>query len=146
MIAIRNPLLLGLTPSEPTTIFAVIGKLMKANTVKSLLLAAGFCVSASSHAADGAQDGSSLLGMCGGADKVPALSVMCLSYTTGFIEAANHYAVAAGKPPLFCLHEGDKARIPMLVSYWMKAHPGQMKMPAGQVLHQVFSMSFGCRK
>jgi hypothetical protein len=85
-------------------------------------------------------DGSVVLRMCKGADKVKALSVMCHSYLNGYVDAARHY----GKPG-FCLEDGDKEKAPAAVVEWIEAHPEAQSQPAGTVLHKALSEKFSCK-
>lgn len=87
-------------------------------------------------------DGSVILRMCKGADKVRALSVMCHSYLNGYLDAAQHYG--KGKAA-FCLAEGDKERLPAALVDWIGAHPESAKQPAGQVLEQALKARFPCK-
>ncbi len=88
-------------------------------------------------------DGSVVLRMCKGADKVKALSVMCHSYLSGFMDGAHHYG-KDGKVS-FCLGEGDKEKIPGVIVDWIGAHPESQTQPAGAVLHKALSEQFPCK-
>lgn len=85
-------------------------------------------------------DGSVVLRMCRGADKVKALSVMCHSYLNGFIDGAHHY----GKVP-FCLEAGDKEKAPGALVAWITAHPESQTQPAGAVLQKALGEHFPCK-
>lgn len=87
-------------------------------------------------------DGSVILRMCKGADKVKALSVMCHSYLNGYIDAAHHFG--KGKPT-FCLNAGDKEKVPAALVAWIDANPDALKQPAGAVLHKALAASFSCK-
>lgn len=88
-------------------------------------------------------DGSVVLRMCKGADKVRALSVMCHSYLNGYIDAARYYG-KAGKTG-FCLEEGDKEKVPNALVDWIGAHPESQSQPAGAVLQQALTERFPCK-
>lgn len=75
-------------------------------------------------------DGTALLRMCQGADKVRALSVMCHNYLNGYLDAAHHFSARPG----FCMGDGDKEALPNGLVDWLKNHADKQKMPAGQVL------------
>lgn len=75
-------------------------------------------------------DGTTLLRMCQGADKVRALSVMCHNYLNGYLDAAHHFSPRPG----FCMADGDKEGLPNGLVDWLKNHADKQKMPAGQVL------------
>lgn len=75
-------------------------------------------------------DGTALLRMCQGADKVRALSVMCHNYLNGYLDAAHHFSPRPG----FCMADGDKESLPNGLVDWLKNHADKQKMPAGQVL------------
>lgn len=87
-------------------------------------------------------DGSVLLRMCKGADKVKALSVMCHSYLNGYIDAAHYFS--KGKAT-FCLEKGEKERLPSAVVEWIGAHQDSLAQPAGAVLQKALSDRFPCR-
>ncbi len=91
------------------------------------------------------QDGTSLLGMCNGADKARSLAVMCHSYTNGYLEAANYYAMKHHGKPLFCVDEKRKKMIPLLIASRIKADPELKKQPATVILHTLFSQNFACK-
>lgn len=91
------------------------------------------------------QDGTSLLGMCNGADKVRSLAVMCHSYTNGYIEAANYYTVKQHGKPVFCVDEKRKKMIPLLIASRIKADPELKHQPATAILHTVLSQNFACK-
>lgn len=96
------------------------------------------------HARAGAisgNDGSVILRMCKGAEKVKALSVMCHSYLNGYIDAAHHYGKAS-----FCLEAGDKEKAPGALVAWIDAHPDALKRPAGAVLQQALNERFPCKR
>jgi len=87
-------------------------------------------------------DGSVILRMCKGADKVKALSVMCHSYLNGYIDGARHFS--KGKVT-FCLQSGDKEKAPSALVEWIDAHPEVLKQPAGSVLEKALSERFPCK-
>ncbi len=87
-------------------------------------------------------DGSVILRMCKGADKVKALSVMCHSYLNGYIDGAHHFG--KGKVA-FCLGSGDKEKVPSALVAWIGANPDALKQPAGAVLQQILTESFPCQ-
>ena len=89
-----------------------------------------------------ANDGSVILRMCKGADKVKALSVMCHSYLNGYIDAAHHFS--KGKVA-FCLEGGDKEKAPSALVEWIDAHPEALKQPAGTVLQKALNERFPCK-
>jgi hypothetical protein len=91
-------------------------------------------------AAPQGNDGSVVLRMCKGADKVKALSVMCHSYLNGYMDAARHYGKAG-----FCLGEGDKEKAPAALVAWITAHPDSQSQPAGSVLHKALAEHFPCK-
>lgn len=88
-------------------------------------------------------DGSVVLRMCRGADKVKALSVMCHSYLNGFIDGAHFYS-RDGKVS-FCLGEGDKEKAPGALVDWIAAHPEAQTQPAGAVLQKALTERFPCK-
>lgn len=90
-----------------------------------------------------ANDGSVVLRMCKGADKVRSLSVMCHSYLNGYLDGARHYA-KDGKLS-FCLGEGDKEKAPAALVDWITAHPETQTQPAGAVLHKALTETFPCK-
>jgi hypothetical protein len=87
-------------------------------------------------------DGSVILRMCRGADKVKALSVMCHSYLNGYIDGAHHFG--KGKVA-FCLESGDKEQVPSALVAWIGANQAALKQPAGAVLQQALTASFPCK-
>jgi hypothetical protein len=87
-------------------------------------------------------DGSVVLRMCKGADKVKGLSVMCHSYLNGYIDAAHHFA--KGKP-MFCLAPGDKEKAPAALVAWIGANPDTLTLPAGALLQKALTASFPCK-
>jgi len=87
-------------------------------------------------------DGSVVLRMCNGADKVKALSVMCHSYLNGYIDAAHHFG--KGKAT-FCLAAGDKEKAPAALVAWIGANQDSMTQPAGAVLQKALTASFPCK-
>lgn len=87
-------------------------------------------------------DGSVLLRMCKGADKVRALSVMCHSYLNGYLDAA-HFFGKVGKTG-FCLGAGDKEKVPNALVEWIGAHPESQSQPAGAVLQKALGERFPC--
>lgn len=106
------------------------------------LVASGLLFLAQGVSASGS-DGSVVLRMCRGADKVKALSVMCHSYLNGFIDGAHFYA-KDGKAP-FCLGEGDKEKAPGALVAWISAHPESQSQPAGAVMQKALSEHFPCK-
>ncbi len=86
-------------------------------------------------------DGTALLRMCQGADKVRALSVMCHNYLNGYLDAAHHFSSRPG----FCLVEGDKEKLPIGMVDWLKSHGEQQKMPAGEVLDLILRDLYPCK-
>lgn len=88
-------------------------------------------------------DGGVILGMCRGADKVKALSVMCHSYLNGFLDGARHYG-KDGKTS-FCLEGRDKERAPAVLVNWITAHPESRGQPAGMVLQAALTEHFPCK-
>lgn len=89
-----------------------------------------------------ANDGSVILRMCKGADKVKALSMMCHSYLNGYIDAAHHYG--RGKAA-FCLEAGDKEKVPGKLVAWIDSHHEAMTQPAGAVLQNALTELFPCK-
>ncbi len=89
-----------------------------------------------------ANDGSVILRMCKGAEKVRALSVMCHSYLNGYIDAAHYFG--KGKTH-FCLEAGDKEQLPGVLVAWLDTHPASLSQPAGAVLQTVLSARFACK-
>jgi hypothetical protein len=87
-------------------------------------------------------DGSVILRMCKGADKVRALSVMCHSYLNGYIDASQHFG--KGKAA-FCLAEGDKEKAPEALVTWISAHPDVQSQPAGAVVQKALAEHFPCK-
>lgn len=87
------------------------------------------------------QDGSALQRMCQGADKVKALSVMCHSYLNGYLDTALVYE--KGRLP-YCIHDGDKERMPGEIVDWLRAHPEAMKEAAPVALKKALSERFPC--
>ncbi len=83
--------------------------------------------------------------MCNGADKVRSLTVMCHSYTNGYVEAANHYAMKQHGKLMFCVDEKRKKMIPLLITSHIKADPKLKKQPATAILHTLFSQNFACK-
>ncbi|NWG87440.1 MAG: hypothetical protein HXY26_08040 [Hydrogenophilaceae bacterium] len=111
------------------------------------LLGIGLLAGSAAVAAETGQNGASLLQMCSGADKVRVLSVMCHSYSNGFIEATRFHAANGAKVgKAFCLSQADHARLPAEVVNWLQVHPEQAKEPAAAVLHQVLVARFPCKK
>lgn len=111
----------------------------------ALFLRLAFCVPGLALAAEpGEKNGAALLAMCKGADQVRALSVMCHSYTNGFIDATMHHAKRTRSPPAFCLGTQDRARLPGVLVDWLAAHPEGHKQLAAQVLHQALVANFPC--
>jgi hypothetical protein len=89
-----------------------------------------------------ANDGSVILRMCKGADKVKALSVMCHSYLNGYIDGAHHFS--KGKVA-FCLENGDKEKVPGALVEWIGGNQDALKQSAGMVLQQALTASFPCK-
>jgi hypothetical protein len=87
-------------------------------------------------------DGSVVLRMCKGADKVRALSVMCHSYLNGYIDASQHFG--KGKTA-FCLEAGDKEKAPDTLVTWLTAHPDAQSQPAGAVVQKALAERFPCK-
>lgn len=87
-------------------------------------------------------DGSVILRMCKGADKVRALSVMCHSYLNGYIDASQHFG--RGKAA-FCLGEGDKEKAPDALVTWLSAHPDAQSQPAGAAVQKALAERFPCQ-
>jgi hypothetical protein len=109
------------------------------------MLLAGACLlgSAQVQATDfKGNDGSVLLRMCKGADKVKALSFMCHSYLNGYIDAAYYYDK---NKLVFCLKEGDKEKVPGVLVTWLDAHPEALTQPSGAVLQKVLTAHFPCK-
>jgi hypothetical protein len=94
----------------------------------------------SAPAGASSSDGSVILRMCRGADKVKALSVMCHSYLNGFMDGAHHYGKVS-----FCLGEGDKEKAPGALVDWITAHPEAQTQPAGDVVHKALTERFPCK-
>ena len=88
-------------------------------------------------------DGSVILRMCKGADKVKALSVMCHSYLNGFMDGARSYS-KDGKVS-FCLEEGDKEKAPGALVDWITAHAEAQTQPAGTELQKALTEHFPCK-
>ncbi len=88
-----------------------------------------------------ANDGSVLLRMCKGAEKVKALSVMCHSYLNGYIDAAHFYSK---DKVTFCLAGSDKEKAPGALVDWIGKHPDMLKQPAGAVLQKALTAHFPC--
>lgn len=95
------------------------------------------------HTYASGNDGSVVLRMCRGADKVKALSVMCHSYLNGFIDGAHYYG-KDGKAS-FCLGDGDKEKAPGALVAWITAHPESQAQQAGAVLQMALSEHFPCK-
>ena len=143
----HNPLVLGSTPrgatieNPPQTHHAPA----QPKWFKPGLLALGLSLFPAITLAEGTQTGASLMGMCNGGDKVRSLAVMCHSYTNGYIDAANYYAVKQHGKPLFCIDEKRKKRVPLLITSRIKAQPALTKEPATAILHTLFSQNFACK-
>lgn len=88
-------------------------------------------------------DGSVVLRMCRGADKVKALSVMCHSYLNGFMDGAHFYS--KGGKVGFCLADGDKEKVPAALVAWISDHPETQSQPAGAVLQKALTEKFPCK-
>ncbi len=138
----HHPLVLGSTPRGVTTHHAPA----QAQRPKSHILAfAALALFPVLAMAEGTQDGTTLMGMCNGADKVRSLAVMCHSYTNGYIDAANFYATKHQGKPLFCVDEKRKKMIPLLIASRIKADPALKNQPAAAILHTIFSQNFACK-
>jgi hypothetical protein len=87
-------------------------------------------------------DGSVILRMCKGADKVKTLSVMCHSYLNGYIDAAHHYGKTRAA---FCLDASDKKSAPGVLVEWLDAHPESHTQPAADVLQKVLTEKYPCK-
>jgi hypothetical protein len=87
-------------------------------------------------------DGNVILRMCQSADKVKMLSVMCLSYLNGYIDAAHHYG--KGKAA-FCLETDDKQKAPGVLVAWIHAHPESLSQPAAEVMQHALTEQFPCK-
>lgn len=111
-------------------------------TILLALCALAILPSALAGASPG-NDGSIILRMCRGADKVKALSVMCHSYLNGFMDGARYYA-KDGKLP-FCLEDGDKEKASGALVDWIAAHPESQAQPAGAVLQKALAEHFPCK-
>lgn len=92
-------------------------------------------------AAPAGRTGSVIQRMCGSADKVKTLAVMCNSYLDGYLDAARHH----GRGQEFCVGDGDRPRVPAVLSEWIDAHPESLAQPAGEVLHRALIERFPCR-
>lgn len=91
-------------------------------------------------------DGTAILRMCQGADKVKSLSVMCHSYLNGYLDTtAWHDREAKGKRAPFCLGAGDKEKLPGKLVLWLRAHPAEHAKPAPEILGKVLRDLFPCR-
>lgn len=90
-------------------------------------------------------NGAALLNMCSETAKVRTLAVMCHSYTNGYIDAANFYAIKKNGKPLFCLPANSKKHIPMLITSRISAIPSLKSQPATDILHKIFSQNFACK-
>jgi hypothetical protein len=88
------------------------------------------------------KDGSVILRMCKSADTVKMLSVMCLSYLDGYIDAAHHYG--KGKAA-FCLDARDRNVAPRALVEWIDAHPESLTQPAAEVMQQALAERFPCK-
>ncbi len=88
------------------------------------------------------QDGSGLLRMCQGAEKVRALGVMCHSYLNGYLDTV---AVYEKKAMPFCIAAKDKERLPTALVDWIRRHPAQEKVPAPQVLGKALAELHPCK-
>lgn len=86
-------------------------------------------------------DGTALLRMCQGADKVRALSVMCHNYLNGYLDAAHHF----NSQPGFCLGDGDKEKLPTGLVFWLAGHADKQKLPAGQVVELALKNLHPCK-
>jgi hypothetical protein len=87
------------------------------------------------------QDGLALQRMCQGADKVKALSVMCHSYLSGYLDTAATYEKGKAQ---FCVAEGDKGRMPGEIVSWLRLHPEAAKEPAPALLKKIMTERFPC--
>jgi hypothetical protein len=107
-----------------------------------LAIGAGLLLVLPAHAAaPRGNDGSVILRMCKGADKVKTLSVMCHSYLDGYLDAAHHYG--KGKAA-FCLGDGGRQKVPGALVEWIDAHPESLTQPAGEVLQKALAQRFPC--
>jgi len=111
-------------------------------TVVLSLWAALSCSGNAQAATIQSNDGSVILRMCKGAEKVRALSVMCHSYLNGYIDAAHYFG--KGKAH-FCLEAGDKEQLPGVLVAWLDTHPEALSQPAGAVLQTVLTARFACK-
>lgn len=111
---------------------------------KLVALLAALAASPAGAVVDGhmAQTGEGLLKMCNGADRVKMLGMMCHSYLNGYIDTVQFY----GKGGRFCLGEGDKQRLPVVVITWMNAHPEHHKKPAPEALGKLLAENYPCHK
>ncbi|MEW6677772.1 MAG: Rap1a/Tai family immunity protein [Pseudomonadota bacterium] len=107
----------------------------------SLGFVAGLLLAGSAPAAYKGLDGTALLRMCQGAEKVRALSVMCHNYLNGYLDAAHHFSARPG----FCLADGDKEKLPVGLVEWLKQHADRQKLPAGQALDQALKDLYPCK-
>jgi len=93
------------------------------------------------HASPAGRTGSVIQRMCGSADKVKTLAVMCNSYLDGYLDAARTH----GRGKEFCVDDADRPRVPAVLSEWIDAHPESLAQPAGEVLHRALIERFPCR-
>jgi hypothetical protein len=113
------------------------------NRITPLILCTGLFFAGTAPAGSfQGNDGSVILRMCKGADKVRALSVMCHSYLNGYIDASQHFG--RGKAA-FCLAEGDKEKAPDALVAWISAHPDAQSQPAGVVVQKALTERFPCK-
>lgn len=87
------------------------------------------------------QTGAGLVKMCGGSDKVKALSMMCHSYLNGYLDTVAYL----GRDGQYCLAAGDKDRLPTMTLYWLKAHPDYLARPAPESLAKLLPALFPCK-
>lgn len=109
--------------------------------MRKLLVCMALAWPVSSGAAYKGLDGTALLRMCQGADKVRALSVMCHNYLNGYLDAAHHFSPKPG----FCVGEGDKETLPTGLVAWLKSHADKQRMPAGQALDLALKDLYPCK-
>ena len=92
------------------------------------------------------RNGDALVKMCQGAERVPALSVMCHSYLNGFLDASDYGARHGGKSEKFCLGENEREQLPASLVAWIKDHPDALKQEAGEALTRMLDDRFPCGK
>lgn len=115
-------------------------------TPAAALSALVLALSAIPSAGAAGHDGTAILRMCQGADKVKSLSVMCHSYLNGYLDTtAWHEGEAKGKRASFCLGAGDKEKLPGKLVLWLRAHPAEHAKPAPEILGKALRDLFPCR-